>query len=102
MDGLLAFLPVVLYIVAITLLVVLIILAVKLIDTIELANKVLSDIEKKSNSLNGFFGVIDMLTDTLSFVSDNVVTGIVSGISKIFSGKNKYRKGRKKEEDYDE
>lgn len=102
MDAIMAILPVVLYILAIVLLVVLIILGVKLIDTIDRANVVLEDIEKKTKSLNGFFNVIDVLTDTLSYFSDNVVNGIVSGITKIFSGSKSKKMKKKKENDLDE
>lgn len=89
MEALMAILPVVVYILVIILLVVLIILGIRLIETIDRANVVLEDIEKKSKSLNGFFGVIDMLTDTVSIISDNLVDGIVSGVSKLFGGKKK-------------
>ena len=92
-----AVLPVIVYILAIVLLVILIILGFRLIETVDRANVILSDIEKKSKSLNGFFSVIDMLTDTVSFISDNVVDGIVSGISKLFRGKGK--KNRKEIEE---
>ncbi len=97
MEAFMAVLPVILYILAIVLLVILIILGFRLIETVDRANVILSDIEKKSKSLNGFFSVIDMLTDTVSFISDNVVDGIVSGISKLFRGKGK--KNRKEIEE---
>lgn len=93
-----AILPVVLYVLGIVLLVVLIVLGIKLIETIDRANVVLADIEKKVNVLNGFFGVIDTITDTLSYVSDNIVNGIVSGISRLFdTGKSKKNTKKKKE-----
>lgn len=97
MDALMAILPVILYVLAIVLLGVLIVLGIKLIETVDRANVVLDDIERKSRSLNGFFGIIDTITDTVSFVSDNVVNGIVTGISKLFGGKNTSKSKKKKE-----
>lgn len=102
MEALMAILPVVLYILAIVLLVVLIILGIKLIDTIDRANIVLEDIEKKTRSLNGFFNVIDVLTDTLSYFSDNIVNGIVSAVTKVFSGSKSKKNKKEKENDLDE
>lgn len=87
MDTLMAILPVILYILGIVLLIVLIILGIKLIETIDRANAVIDDIERKTKSLNGFFNVIDKATDTLSYLSDTVVETVVGAISKVFKRK---------------
>ena len=102
MEALMAILPVILYILAIVVLVIFIVLGIKLIYTVDKANVVLDDIGRKSKSLNGFFNVIDVLTDTLSYFSDNVVNGIVSGITKIFTGSKSKNTKKKKENDFDE
>ena len=77
-----------------------IILGIKLIETIDRANVVLDDIEKKTKSLNGVFHMIDTVTDTLSFLSDGLIEGIVSGISRVFSRKD-HKKRKKEMEDYE-
>lgn len=100
MEALMVILPVTLYILGIVLLIVLIILGIKLIEIIDRANVVLTDIEQKTKSLNGAFHLIDTVTDTLSYLSDNVIEGIVSVISKIFTRKDK--KNNKKERIEDE
>jgi len=99
MDALMVILPVTLYILGIILLIVLIVLGIKLIETIDRANVVLDDIEKKTKSLNGVFHMIDTVTDTLSYVSDSLVEGIVSGISRLFSKKEKRKKKKEMDED---
>ena len=58
-----AFLMIMLYVLGIALLVVLIILGIKLIYLVDRANVVVGDIEKKTQSLNRFFDVIDGVTD---------------------------------------
>lgn len=95
MDALMFLLSVTLYVLGIVLLIVLIVLGVKLIGTIDRANVVLDDIEKKTSSLNGVFKVIDTCTDTLFYLSDTLVEGIVSTISKFFPKREK--KNKKKE-----
>jgi len=86
MEELLKVLPVILYI-----------LGIKLIRTINRANKVLDDVYEKTKSLNGLFHTIDTITDALSNVSDSVV-GALSGLfGKIFK-----KKLKEKEDDIDE
>lgn len=95
MEFLNAFLPILLYIFGIVLLIVLIILGIRLIQTIDRANRLLDDVEDKVNSLNGFFHIVDTITDNLAFLSDRVVGTISGFISKIF------RRKKKEEEDYE-
>jgi len=76
------------------LLVILIILGIKLIITMNKINSVVDDINKKVDSLDGLFSVIDMTTDKLAILSDRMVDGVTYLIKKIF----KPRK-RKEEED---
>ena len=93
MDALMAFLPIVLYILGIVLLIVMIILGIKLIETIDRANVVLDDIEKKTKSLNGVFHMIDNTTDVMVGISDTIVSFIASSIEGIIN-----RKREKKDE----
>ncbi len=88
------FLSVVLYLLGSILLVVLIILGIKLIITMNKVEKVVDNIDKKVNTLNGFFGMIDATTDRLALLSDKIINGITLIIKKIFTRK----KG--KEDDY--
>lgn len=87
-----AFLTITLYVLGIALLVVLIILGIKLIYLTDRANVVLGDLEKKANSLNAFFNVIDTVTDTLSYLSDTVVDTVVAGLSRLFPKRKKHTK----------
>lgn len=96
MESLMEFLPIMLYSLTIVLVIVFIILGVKLIYTIDKANAILEDVEQKSRSLNGFFNVIDSVTDTLSVLSDTVVSSVTSIIGKLIPKK------RKKERNEDE
>lgn len=88
------FLSVVLYLLGSILLVVLIILGIKLIITMNKVEKVVDNIDKKVNTLNCFFGMIDATTDRLALLSDKIINGITLIIKKIFTRK----KG--KEDDY--
>ena len=94
-----AFLTITLCVLGIALLIVLIVLGIKLIFFVDRANVVIGDIERKTQSLNGLFNVIDVVTDTLSCLSDTVVDSVVSGISRLFPKK---KKKMKKEIDEDE
>lgn len=96
MDELLRYYPIVLYVLASILLVVLIILGIKLIKAVDKTNEILTDTYNKTKSLNGFFNMIDTLTDTLSNLSDNLVSGISGVIGKIF-----HRRSKKEEDDWD-
>ena len=96
MESLMEVLPIILYSLGIVLIIVLIVLGIKLIHTIDKANLILEDVEKKSKSLNGVFNVIDGVTDTLSVLSDTLVTSITRVIGKIIPRKRK--KERKENE----
>ena len=92
---LMEFLPVVLYVSAIALIIVLIVLGVKLITTVDRANRILDDLERKTRSLNGLFHVIDSITDTLSVFSDTLVSSITGVFGKVFQKKSKKKKLKK-------
>lgn len=100
MEEMLKYFPLVLYILGAVLLVTLIILCVKLIHTVDKTNKILDDAYNKTKSLNGIFNAIDSITDTLSSISDTLVTGVSSVIGKFFDKTKKIKK--RKEDDDDE
>ena len=89
MEELLHYYPIFLYILGSILLIILIILGIKLIKTINKANIVLDDVYNKTRSLNGLFHVLDMVTDTLSSISDSVAVGITNMVGRLFHRKKK-------------
>ena len=88
---------IILYLLGSILLVVLIILGIKLIDTMNKIQNVVDDINKKVDSFDGLFSIIDNTTDKLALLSDKMVDGVTFLLKKIF----KPRK-RKEEDDLDE
>ena len=93
MTCLLETLPVIIYFLLIILIVVLIAVSLKSYSILEKFDKFMNDTTNKMNSLNGLFSVVDKATDTISILSDKLVTVIVSVIQKFFT---------KKEEDKNE
>ena len=87
--------PVILYFLLIILVIVLIVLAVRLLETLKKVDHVVDDVNRKVNKLNGLFDVIDNATDTLSIMSNRIVSVITSGIDKLFTKK----KNRKEDEE---
>lgn len=69
--------------------IVLIVISIKLIRTVNKVNAILDDVEKKVESVNGLFSVVDRITDGVSTFSDIVVNAIVGLIEKVFTRKNK-------------
>lgn len=87
--------PVILYVLGSILLVVLIILVIKLMKTLKKVDAAIDDYNEKSKKLDGVFSLIDSTTDTISSLSDRIVSAVINGITGLF-------KKRKKEEDTDE
>lgn len=102
MEFLNELMPLVIYILVAILLVVLIVLVIKLFTTVDKTNAVLEDLEKKSKSLDGIFGAVDSLTDTISLASDRLIDGAASLVSKVINAGKKKRDRRKKGEEEDE
>ncbi len=93
------YLPIVVYILLIILLIIGIILGVRLIGAMDKVDEVLNNVQKKVDSLNGLFSVIDFTTDKISAFSDRVV----DTISGFFSRIGKWRKKPKYEsEEYED
>ena len=91
-------LPLVLYFLGAVLLGVLVILVVKLIGTVEKTNALLDDIQEKSQSLNGLFDAIESVSDTISSVNFQIVSGVTGFLSKFFSKKKKKSKVKENDE----
>ncbi len=81
--------PLILYILGSILLVVLIILVIKMIKTLKKVDTAIDDYNEKAKKLNGVFSIIDTATDTISSVSDKIVSGIIKGIGGVFKKKGK-------------
>ena len=89
------FLLIMLTILGIIFLVVLIILFVRLNFTISKVDVLLDDLQKKMNTVNHAFEVVDKVTDSISLVNDRMVDAIVGAISKLFA----WRKNKKEREE---
>lgn len=89
--------PVILYFLLIILVVALIVLVVRMITTLKKVDQVVDDINQKVSKLNGVFAIIDAATDTLSFMSDRIVSVITNSITKLFSKKKKKKEDEENE-----
>lgn len=87
--------PITLYTLGAILLIVLIILGIKLIQSIDKANRLLDDIQEKISSLDTLFHIVDGMSNTLSRVTETFVGNIVQFASRIFHRK------KEEEEDYE-
>ena len=96
METLSAVLPVILYFVLIILVIVLIVLAIRMIGTLKRVDEVVDDVNGKVKKLNGLFDVVDSATDTLSIMSNRIVSILTNSIDKLFT------KNKKKEDENNE
>ncbi len=96
MEDLNLLLPVLLYTLGIILLIVLIILGIRLISTLGKLERVVDNIDKKVNSLNGVFSLIDKMTDSIAAFSESVASNVAGLVYKVFK-----RKKRKEEDIYE-
>ncbi len=94
------YLPIVVYFLLIILLIVGIILGIRLLGAMDKVDEVLENMQKKVNSLNGLFSVIDFTTDKISAFSDKVVD-VVSGFIGKFTRRKKTKYTESEEEDYE-
>lgn len=98
METLSTVMPIILCALTSILVIILIVLAIKLIDTVDKVNALADDVTKKVNSLNGFFSVVDLVTDKVALVSDKFID-LVSGLfTKILGNKKKNSKGEENNE----
>lgn len=83
------FLPILLYILGITLMIVLIILGIKIIQMMDKMERIMDNIEDKINSLNGVFAVINRTTNSIDLISSKVIGTVTNTIGRIFRRKKK-------------
>lgn len=93
------YLPIIVYILLIILLIIGIILGIRLINAMDKVDGLIDNVQRKVDSLNGFFSVIDFTTDKISAFSDRVVDVISGFISKI--GRWRKPKNELEEDDYE-
>jgi len=82
-------LPIILYVLGAVLLVALIVLTIKLIYSVERINVLLDGVERKMKTIDKIFGAVDNVADSVAALSDRIVDGIASIISKVFGRKKK-------------
>jgi uncharacterized protein YoxC len=87
------FLPVLMYSLLSVLIVVLIVLGIRLLETVNRVNKLLDDVEKKMDSMNGLFNVMDFVTTKATIVTDTIASTIIGAVS------NLVKKRKQKKED---
>lgn len=87
------FLPVLVYSLLSVLIVVLIVLGIRLLETVNRVNKLLDDVEKKMDSMNGLFNVMDFVTTKATVLTDTIASTIIGAVS------NLVKKRKQKKED---
>ncbi len=97
MEVLEIILQVLLYLLGAGLLTVLIIAVVKLFGTIDKVNKLLDDLENKSQTLDGLFDTIEDVSDTAKLLNNRVT----SVVSKFLGATRKKRKRLEEEDEYE-
>lgn len=90
------FLPVLMYSLLSVLIVVLIVLGIRLLETVNRVNKLLDDVEKKMDSMNGLFNVMDFVTTKATIVTDTIASTIIGAVS------NLVKKRKQKKEDVED
>lgn len=90
MEFWLSFLPIIIYLLLIVILIVGIIIGIRLINTLNRVDKVVDDANKKLESLDGIFSLVDLITDKVSSLSDRLVDIITDFFAKkVFKKRNK-------------
>ena len=84
------------YLSLIAFLITLIVLCIKVMGTLSRADKLIDNITKKAESLDGVFEMIDYTTNKFGRVGETIVSGITSFVQKIFNRRGK----REREEMY--
>lgn len=87
MEPLSTVMPIILCALTSILVIILIILGIRLLMMLDRIDAIINDVDKKIKSLNGFFGIIDTVTDKVAFLSDKVVDVVSGFFTKILSGK---------------
>jgi len=83
-------LVVLLYIALIVFVIALTVLCIKLIGTLSRADRLIENVTKKVETLDGVFGVLDTVSNKFGLISESIINGISGLINKLFGRKRKY------------
>lgn len=100
MEVAITFLQLLIYFLLAVLIIISIVLVVKLLGTVDKANVLLDDLQKKSDSLNGVFGAVNSITNAFGSFNLRMVSSFANMAEKVYSLFG--RKKKDKEEDYEE
>lgn len=89
-------LVVLLYIALIVFIIALIVLCIKLIGTLGKADKLIDNLTRKAESLDGVFEMIDYTTNKFGKIGETIVSYLTGSVKKVFS-----RRKRKEREEFD-
>lgn len=81
------FLPIILYLCLIVLVIVFVVLGIRLIRVLDKLDETLDDVNKKIQSVDGVFNIIDKTTGIANTLSDKIIDGIVGFASHLFKKK---------------
>ena len=87
------FLPVLVYSLLSVLIVVLIVLGIRLLETVNRVNKLLDDVEKKMDSMNGLFNVMDFVTTKATVLTDTIASTIIGVVSNLVKKRKQKKEG---------
>ena len=96
-----AYLPIMVNILLCVLIVFLIIICIKIIKTMNKLETIVDDVDRKVQSLNGVFRIVDGVTDKLSELTEVISDSIILFFRGLFKRKKKNKK-EEEEENYDE
>lgn len=96
-----AYLPIMVNILLCVLIVFLIIICIKIIKTMNKLETIVDDVDRKVQSLNGVFRIVDGVTDKLSALTEVISDSIILFFRGLFKRKKKNIK-EEEEENYDE
>lgn len=91
MDSFARVLPIIIYLLLIVLLVVAIIIGIKLIITMNKLERLVDDVNKKAESLNGVFAIINAVSNKANFIYERLVDIVGNILDKVLT-KNKGRR----------
>lgn len=96
-----AYLPIMVNILLCVLIIFLIIICIKIIKTMNKLETIVDDVDRKVQSLNGVFRIVDGVTDKLSALTEVISDSIILFFRGLFKRKKKNIK-EEEEENYDE
>mgnify|MGYP004674293611 FL=1 len=82
-------LVIVLYISLIIFVITLIVLVIKLMDTLNRANKLIDNLQKKAESLDSLFNIFDFTTNKFSLIGETISTYVLGFVKKLFGKKER-------------